>query len=163
DNDEIEKSVAQQFEGKAKVIDLNKAAVAKGREWAAKNLQKSDRFYVERMDKTAGKIIIDGNAAAAIGAMFAGATVMTWYPITPSSSLCETLTDYLKQYRVDKDGKATYAVIQAEDELAAIGMAVGAGWAGARSMTSTSGPGISLMAELAGYGYFTEIPVVIFD
>jgi 2-oxoglutarate ferredoxin oxidoreductase subunit alpha len=89
---------------------------------------------------------------------------MTWYPITPSSSLCETLIDYLQKYRVDKKtGKATFAVIQAEDELAAIGMALGAGWAGARSMTSTSGPGISLMAEFAGYGYFTEIPTVIFD
>jgi 2-oxoglutarate ferredoxin oxidoreductase subunit alpha len=139
-------------------------AVKAGRQWSSENLKKEDPFYVERMNETAGKIIIDGNAACAIGAMFAGATVMTWYPITPSSSLCETMTDYLHQYRVDKKtGKATYAVIQAEDELAAIGIAVGAGWAGARSMTSTSGPGISLMAELTGYAYFTEIPVVIFD
>ena len=161
---EIEASIRKQFEGKAKAIDLNLVAVKKGREWAAENFKKEDPFYLERMNETAGKVIIDGNAAAAIGCMFAGATVVTWYPITPSSSLCETLIDYLKDYRIDKkSGKATYAVIQAEDELAAIGMALGAGWAGARSMTSTSGPGISLMAEFAGYGYFTEIPTVIFD
>jgi 2-oxoglutarate ferredoxin oxidoreductase subunit alpha len=164
EQEEIEKSIHRQFEGKQKVIDLNLNAVKTGRQWSSKNLKKNDPFFVERMNETTEKIIIDGNAAAAIGAMFAGATVMTWYPITPSSSLCETMTDYLNQYRTDKEtGKATYAVIQAEDELAAIGIAVGAGWAGARSMTSTSGPGISLMAELTGYAYFTEIPVVIFD
>jgi len=161
---EIDKAIRKQFEGKQKVIDLNLNAAAIGRNWARENLQKRDPYFIERLDKTKGKIIIDGNAAAAIGAMFAGASVVTWYPITPSSSLCETLIDYLKEYRVDKEtGKATFAVIQAEDELAAIGMALGAGWAGARSMTSTSGPGISLMAEFAGYGYFTEIPTVIFD
>jgi len=164
DQSEIEKSIRKQFEGKAKVIDLNLNAVKIGRDWSQENLKKNDPFYVEKMDKTQGKIIIDGNAAAAIGCMFAGASVVTWYPITPSSSLCETLIDYLKQYRIDKEtGKASFAVIQAEDELAAIGMALGAGWAGARSMTSTSGPGISLMAEFVGYGYFTEIPTVIFD
>ena len=161
---EVDQAIRRQFEGKGRAIDLNLQAAAKGRQWAKDNLTKRDPYYVERMNKTAGKIIIDGNAAAAIGCMFAGATVMTWYPITPSSSLCETLIDYLQKYRVDKKtGKATFAVIQAEDELAAIGMALGAGWAGARSMTSTSGPGISLMAEFAGYGYFTEIPTVIFD
>ncbi len=161
---EIETAIRKQFEGKAKVIDLNLNAVKIGRDWAKESLKKVDPFYVEKMDKTAGKIIIDGNAAAAIGCMFAGASVVTWYPITPSSSLCETLIDYLKQYRIDeKTGKASFAVIQAEDELAAVGMALGAGWAGARSMTSTSGPGISLMAEFVGYGYFTEIPTVIFD
>jgi 2-oxoglutarate/2-oxoacid ferredoxin oxidoreductase subunit alpha len=161
---EVEKAIRKQFEGKTKAIDLNLVAVDKGREWTRQNLSKKDPFYVERMNKTAGKIIVDGNAAAAIGCVFAGATVVTWYPITPSSSLCETMIDYLKEYRIDKQtNKATYSVIQAEDELAAIGMALGAGWAGARSMTSTSGPGISLMAEFAGYGYFTEIPTVIFD
>src|SRR6266404_2542783 len=98
------------------------------------------------MNATAGKIIIDGNAAAALGCMFAGVTVVTWYPITPSSSLVEQLIDYLKEYRIGPDGKATFAVVQAEDELAAAGMVFGAGWAGARSMTSTAGPGISLMA-----------------
>src|SRR6185437_1357954 len=105
---------------------------------------------------------IDGNASCALGAMFAGVTVVTWYPITPSSSLVETLISYLKKYRQD-EGKATYAVVQAEDELASIGMALGAGWAGARSMTATAGPGISLMSEFVGLGYYAELPTVIFD
>jgi len=161
---EIENAIAKQFEGKAKAVDLNLNAVKLGREWAKENLTKEDNFVVEPMDKTKGKIIIDGNAAAALGCMFAGVTVVAWYPITPSSSLCEQLIDYLKEHRIDKEtGKASFAVVQAEDELAAIGMTLGAGWAGARSMTSTSGPGISLMSEFAGYGYFTEIPAVIFD
>ncbi len=119
---------------------------------------------VERMNETAGKILIDGNAAAAIGAMFAGVTVVTWYPITPSSSLVEQLIEYLKEYRIDEaTGKATFAVVQAEDELAAIGMVLGASWAGARAMTSTSGPGISLMAEFIGLGYYAEIPAVVWN
>jgi 2-oxoglutarate ferredoxin oxidoreductase subunit alpha len=161
---EIDKSIQNQFAGKAKAIELNLNAAKIGRDWAAKNLVKEDSFYVERLDKTKGKIIIDGNSACALGSMFAGVTVVIWYPITPSSSLCETLIDYLKDYRIDKEtGKATFAVVQAEDELAAIGMTLGAGWAGARSMTSTSGPGISLMAEFAGFAYFTEIPTVVFD
>lgn len=164
DHPQIEAAITKQFEGKTKAIDLNLNAVKIGRNWASENLKKQDPYQVEPMNKTHGKIIIDGNAAAALGSLFAGVTVVTWYPITPSSSLCEQLIDYLKEYRIDKEtGKATFAVIQAEDELAAIGMALGAGWAGARSMTSTSGPGISLMAEFAGYGYFTEIPTVIFD
>ena len=108
-------------------------------------------------------IIVDGNSAAAMGCMFAGVTVVTWYPITPSSSLVETLIDYMKAYRVGADGKATFAIVQAEDELAAIGMVLGAGWAGARAMTATAGPGISLMAEFAGLGYYVEIPGVIWD
>src|SRR5438045_6787318 len=95
--------------------------------------------------------------------MFCGVTVVTWYPITPSSSLCESLIDYMKQYRINEEGKATFAIVQAEDEIAAVGMVLGAGWAGARSMTSTSGPGISLMAEFCGLGYFAEIPGVIWD
>lgn len=164
DQNEIEKSIRKQFEGKGKAIDLNLTAASKGREWAKANLSKEDPFFVEPMNQTAGKIIIDGNAAAALGCMFAGASVITWYPITPSSSLCESLSDYMETYRIDKEtGKATYAIIQAEDELAAIGMALGAGWAGARSMTSTSGPGISLMSEFVGLGYFAEIPTVIFN
>lgn len=164
DQNEIDKSIRKQFEGKGKAIDLNLTASNKGRQWAKENLKKEDSYFVEKMDKTAGKIIIDGNAAAALGCMFAGVTVVTWYPITPSSSLCETLADYMHDYRVDKEsGKASYAIIQAEDEIAAIGMALGAGWAGARSMTSTSGPGISLMSEFSGLGYFAEIPAVIFD
>ncbi|HEY9680706.1 MAG TPA: 2-oxoacid:acceptor oxidoreductase subunit alpha [Oculatellaceae cyanobacterium] len=163
DQVQIDKAIANQFQGKEKAIKLNLNAVKIGREWAHQNLTKQDTYFVEPMNKTAGKIIIDGNAASALGCLFAGATVVAWYPITPSSSLSETLLEYLHEYRIDKDGKATFAVIQAEDELAAIGMALGAGWAGARSMTSTSGPGISLMAEFAGFGYFTEIPTVIFD
>ena len=119
---------------------------------------------LERMNATAGKILIEGNAATALGAMFAGVTVVTWYPITPSSSVCETLIEYMKRYRIDKEtGKATFAIVQAEDELAALGMAMGAGWAGARAMTATAGPGISLMAEFTGFGYYVEIPAVIFD
>ena len=115
------------------------------------------------MNATKGKIIIDGNSAAAMGCMFAGVTVATWYPITPSSSLCETLADYMKDYRIEKDGKASFAIVQAEDELAAIGMAHRRRLGGARSMTSTAGPGISLMQEFIGLAYYAEIPVVIFD
>lgn len=163
DQAEIDKAIEAQFEGKQKAIDLNTKAAMIGREWAKENLKKEDPYRVERLDLTKGKIIIDGNQAAAIGCMFAGVSAVTWYPITPSSSLCEYLIDYLHKYRVDKDGKNTFAVVQAEDELAAVGMAIGAGWAGSRSMTSTSGPGISLMSEFCGFAYFTEIPVVIFD
>ncbi len=115
------------------------------------------------MDKTQGKIIIDGNSAAALGCMFAGCTVVTWYPITPSSSLVETMIEYMKEHRIGPDGKATFAIVQAEDELAAVGMVIGAAWAGARSMTATAGPGISLMAEFTGLAYYVEIPAVIWD
>lgn len=163
DDSEIEKAVTGQFPGKPKVVPLNVNAIKIGRDWTRENLKKDDPYFIERMNKTAGKIIIDGNEAAALGSLFAGVTVVAWYPITPSSSLCENLIDYLYEHRVDADGKNTFAVVQAEDELAAVGMALGAGWAGARSMTSTSGPGISLMAEFVGFGYFTEIPTVIFD
>jgi len=162
--EEIQKALDKQFRKKAKAAALNWNAAKAGYEFAEKNLRKSDRFALQRMDATRGKIIIDGNAAAALGAMFAGVTVVTWYPITPSSTLCETLIEYLKRYRIDPETKkATFAVVQAEDELAAIGMVLGAGWAGARSMTATSGPGISLMAEFTGFGYYAEIPAVIFD
>jgi 2-oxoglutarate ferredoxin oxidoreductase subunit alpha len=159
----VEAAVRRQFAKKQKAADLNWSAVKAGYDYAAESLTKQDPFVLERMHATDGKIIIDGNAAAALGCMFAGVTVVTWYPITPSSSLVETLIDYMKKYRVEPDGKATFAIVQAEDELAAVGMVLGAGWAGARSMTSTSGPGISLMAEFAGLGYFAEIPGVIFD
>jgi 2-oxoglutarate/2-oxoacid ferredoxin oxidoreductase subunit alpha len=159
----VETALRRQFAKKQKAADLNWAAVEAGYKYASESLTKQDPFVLERMHATDGKIIIDGNAAAALGAMFAGVTVVTWYPITPSSSLVEQLIDYLKKYRVEPDGKATFAVVQAEDELAAIGMVLGAGWAGARSMTATSGPGISLMAEFAGLGYFAELPGVIFD
>ncbi|MBB6143436.1 2-oxoglutarate ferredoxin oxidoreductase subunit alpha [Silvibacterium bohemicum] len=159
----VETALRRQFAKKQKAADLNWAAVEAGYNYAAESLPKQDPFVLERMHATEGKIIIDGNAAAALGALFAGVTVVTWYPITPSSSVVEQLIDYLKRYRVEPDGKATFAVVQAEDELAAVGMVLGAGWAGARSMTATSGPGISLMAEFAGLGYFAELPGVIFD
>jgi 2-oxoglutarate ferredoxin oxidoreductase subunit alpha len=159
----VEKGVQRQFAKKQKVFDLNFGAVKAGYEYAQTTFTKQDPFYIEHMNGTAGKIIIDGNAACGMGAVFAGVTVVAWYPITPSTSLVEATTDLLKKFRVTPEGKATFAVVQAEDELAAIGMVLGAGWAGARSMTSTSGPGISLMAEFAGLGYFAEIPGVIFD
>ena len=161
---EMEKALARQLGKKAKAVALNQAALAAGFEFAEQHLPKRDPFRVERMDKTRGKILIEANAAVAIGAMMAGVTVVTWYPITPSSTVVETLIDYAKKYRMDKEtGKATFAIVQAEDELASIGMALGAGWAGARSMTSTSGPGISLMSEFVGLGYYTEVPAVIID
>jgi 2-oxoglutarate ferredoxin oxidoreductase subunit alpha len=159
---EVERAIGKQFGAKAKARDLNVAAARAGFEHAA-TLEKRDPLRVERLDRTAGKIVVDGNAAAAYGALFAGVTVVTWYPITPSSSLVETLSAELRRHRVGPDGKATFAVVQAEDELSAIGMAVGAGWAGARAMTATSGPGLSLMAEFAGLAYYAEIPVVVFD
>jgi 2-oxoglutarate/2-oxoacid ferredoxin oxidoreductase subunit alpha len=160
---EVEKAIRKQFATKAKAANLNLAAVQAGFDYATANLPKRDPYTVKRMDKTAGKIIIDGNSAAALGCMFAGVTVVSWYPITPSSSLPETLIEYMKEYRIGADGKATFAIVQAEDELAAIGMVVGAGWAGARAMTATAGPGISLMAEYAGLAYYTEVPGVIWD
>ena len=159
----VENGLRKQFAKKVKVFELNFGAVKAGYDYAAEKLTKQDLYFIERMDQTKGKIIIDGNAACGMGAVFAGVTVVAWYPITPSTSVVEATTDLLKKFRVTPEGKATFAVVQAEDELAAIGMVLGAGWAGARSMTATSGPGISLMAEFAGLGYFAEIPGVIFD
>jgi len=164
DRGSIDEAIAKQFTAKQKAIELNSKAVAVGFDYAEQHLTKSDTLRVEPMEAARGRILIDGNTAAALGAMFGGVTVATWYPLTPSSSVCEQLSHYLNKYRIDeKDGKATFAVVQAEDELAALGMAIGAGWAGARAMTATSGPGISLMAEFAGLGYYAEIPVVIWD
>jgi 2-oxoglutarate ferredoxin oxidoreductase subunit alpha len=160
---EVEKAIRKQFAKKVKAANLNLAAAQAGFDYAKASLQKRGAFYIERMNATAGKIIIDGNSAAALGCMFAGCTVVTWYPITPSSSLVETMIEYMKEYRIGPDGKATFAIVQAEDELAAIGMVIGAGWAGARSMTATAGPGISLMSEFAGLAYYAEIPGVIWD
>jgi 2-oxoglutarate ferredoxin oxidoreductase subunit alpha len=159
----VESGLRKQFAKKQKVFDLNFGAVKAGFDYAQENFTKQDPFFIERMDGTAGKIIIDGNAACGMGAVFAGVTVVAWYPITPSTSVIEATADLLKKFRLTPDGKATFAVVQAEDELAAIGMVLGAGWAGARSMTATSGPGISLMAEFSGLGYYAEIPGVIFD
>ncbi len=163
DMGEVEKAIRKQFAKKIKAATLNLAAAQAGYDYAKANLQKRGAFYIERMNATAGKIIIDGNSAAALGCMFAGCTVVTWYPITPSSSLVETMIEYMKEYRIGPDGKATFAIVQAEDELAAIGMVIGAGWAGARSMTATAGPGISLMSEFAGLAYYVEVPGVIWD
>jgi 2-oxoglutarate/2-oxoacid ferredoxin oxidoreductase subunit alpha len=159
----VEKGVRKQFAKKQKVFDLNFGAIKAGWEFATEKLVKHDPYVIERMNETKDKIIIDGNAACGMGAVFAGVTVVAWYPITPSTSLIEATADLLKKYRVTAEGKATFAVVQSEDELAAIGMVLGAGWAGARSMTSTSGPGISLMSEFTGLGYYAEIPGVIFD
>ncbi len=165
DLEEIRSALYKQFGArKAKAAELNWNAVKAGREFAEQHLAKVDPYQVERMNLTAGKIIIEGNAAAALGCLFAGVTVVAWYPITPSTSMIEALMGYLKRFRLDrKTGQATYAVVQAEDELAAVGMVIGAGWAGARSCTATSGPGISLMAEFVGLGYFAEAPGVIFN
>ena len=163
DMEMLETTVRKMFARKVKAAELNLSAVRAGYEYAAATLTKQDPYVVEPMNANEGKILIDGNSSAALGAMFAGVTVVAWYPITPSTSTVEDLIDYMKQYRVEKDGKATFAIVQAEDELAAIGMVMGAGWAGARAMTATSGPGISLMAEIAGLGYYVEIPGVIFD
>ena len=160
---EVEKALRKQFAKKIKAANLNLAAAQAGFDHAAASLTKRDPYRIERMDKNQGKIIIDGNAASALGCVFAGCTVLSWYPITPSSSLAESMIEYLKRFRIGADGKATFAVVQAEDELAAIGMVLGAGWAGARAMTTTSGPGISLMGEFAGLAYYAEIPGVIWD
>jgi 2-oxoglutarate ferredoxin oxidoreductase subunit alpha len=163
DMDRVQAAVAKQFAKKQKALDLNFGAVKAGAQYFEDHLTKQDPFFIERMDATACKIVIDGNSAAGLGAVFAGVTVVAWYPITPSTSVVEATIEYLKKFRITEDGKATFAVVQAEDELAAIGMVLGAGWSGARSMTATSGPGISLMAEFSGLGYFAEIPGVIFD
>ena len=164
DMEQMAHALRRQLGKKLKAIDLNLGALQAGYRFAEEHLVKRDPFRIEPMDKTRGMILVEGNAAAALGCMMAGVTVIAWYPITPSSSLPETLIGYLKKYRHDPaTGKATYAIVQAEDEIAAIGMVLGAGWAGARAMTSTSGPGISLMGEFAGLAYYAEIPGVVFD
>ncbi|OFW30935.1 MAG: ferredoxin oxidoreductase [Acidobacteria bacterium RIFCSPLOWO2_02_FULL_65_29] len=160
----MEKALSRQFGKKGKAVALNQGALKAGWDYAEAKLAKQDPFAIEPMNETAGKILIEGNAAAAIGCMMAGVTVVAWYPITPSSSLCESLIGYMKKYRVDKaTGKATFAIVQAEDEIASLGMVIGASWAGARAMTATSGPGISLMSEFSGLAYYAETPAVIFD
>src|SRR5437773_3028381 len=160
----MEKALFKQLGRKAKAVTLNEGALKAGWDYAEANLKKQDPFFIEPMNETAGKILIEGNSAAAIGCMLAGVTVVAWYPITPSSSLCESLIAYMKKYRIDKEtGNATFAIVQAADEIAALGMVIGASWAGARSMTSTAGPGISLMGEFAGLAYYAETPAVIFD
>ena len=160
----MEQALNKQLGKKAKAVQLNQGALKAGFDYAEATFTKQDPFHIEKMNATSGKILIEGNAAAAIGCMMAGVTVVAWYPITPSSSLCESLIGYMRKYRIDKEtGKATFAIVQAEDEIASLGMVIGAGWAGARAMTATAGPGISLMSEFAGLGYYAETPAVIFD
>ena len=160
---QMEHALRKQMGKKLKAIELNLAALEAGSAYTAEHLAKQDPYWIEPMDKTRGMILVEGNEAAAFGCMMAGVTVCAWYPITPSSSLPETLIQLMKKHRHEADGKATYAIIQAEDEIASIGMVIGAGWAGARAMTSTSGPGISLMGEFAGLAYYAEVPGVVFD
>src|SRR6266699_5580130 len=161
----LEHGVKRQFLAKPKAVQVNLDAMKVGLDYYQDSFSKQDAYRLEPMTCVVeGKVVVEGNQAAALGALMGGVTVAAWYPITPSSSLCENLIAYSERFRVDpKTGERRIAVVQAEDELAAVGMAIGAGWAGARSMTSTSGPGISLMAEFAGLAYYAEVPVVIFD
>jgi len=161
--DKIHAALSFHFKNKEKPVSLNFNAIKAGADWAKENLTKTDTFALEPMTKTDGMIMADGNTAAAIGSIYGGVQFAAWYPITPATSLAESLNDYLPVLRKRPDGKHTYAVVQAEDELAALGMAVGAGWGGLRAMTSTSGPGLSLMTEFAGLAYYAEVPVVIWD
>lgn len=165
DIEKIRMALEFHFKGKTKPIELNYNVVEAAAAWAEQNLEKTDPYRVEPMDATHDFIMADGNTAAALGAIYGGVQFVSWYPITPASSLAESLAGYLPKLRKDPEetGKNTYAVVQAEDELAAIGMAVGAGWSGLRAMTSTSGPGLSLMTEYAGLAYFAEVPTVLWD
>ncbi|MHB8687615.1 MAG: 2-oxoacid:acceptor oxidoreductase subunit alpha [Candidatus Dormibacteraceae bacterium] len=161
----LEHGVRRQFLSKPKAVQVNVDAVKVGHDYWQDNFSKQDPYRLEPMTgKVEGMVLVEGNQAAALGALMGGVTVAAWYPITPSSSVCENLIAYSERFRTDsKTGEKLISIVQAEDELAAVGMAIGAGWAGARSMTSTSGPGISLMAEFVGLGYYAEVPVVIFD
>ncbi|MDD5368515.1 MAG: 2-oxoacid:acceptor oxidoreductase subunit alpha [Anaerolineaceae bacterium] len=164
DLDKVYDALDTHFNGKKKAIDSNFNVVKAAAQWATDNLVKHDPYCVEPMSATLGMIMTDGNTAAALGAIYGGVQFAAWYPITPASSLAEGLNEYLPVLRIDQEtGKNTYAVVQAEDEIAAIGMTIGAGWAGLRSMTSTSGPGLSLMCEYTGLAYYAEVPVVIWD
>src|ERR1700720_3406224 len=166
----IEALFLEKFKGKEKLIGANKHALALGRDWVFSNVEarpgmaRPCGLQIKRSDKVGDRIYIEGNQAAALGAVYGGATVCAWYPLTPSSSLADAFTGYCAKLRHDPDtGEAKYAIIQAEDEIASIGIVVGAGWNGARAFTATSGPGISLMQEFCGLAYFAEIPAVIFD
>jgi 2-oxoglutarate ferredoxin oxidoreductase subunit alpha len=159
----IETILSEQFQGRQKLINANFEALHMGVDYVRANLQPI-RLQVRKTDKVGDRIYVEGNSAAALGAVYGGATVCAWYPITPSTSLAEAFTGYCEDLRVDADsGRAKYAIIQAEDEIASIGVVVGAGWNGARAFTCTSGPGVSLMTEFIGLSYFAEIPAVIFD
>jgi len=160
----IQQALEYHFKGKKTPVELNYQMVVSAFEWAQQNLQKEDPYSLSPMEVTDNLILTDGNTAAALGSIYGGVQFISWYPITPATSLAEALTDYLPKLRKDAaSGKNTFAIIQAEDELAGIGMAIGAGWAGLRAMTSTSGPGLSLMTEYIGLAYFAEVPVVIWD
>jgi 2-oxoglutarate ferredoxin oxidoreductase subunit alpha len=160
----VEEALSFHFGRRQKLVDSNMAVVRAAHAWSAENLDKRDPYRVEAMDATEGLVMLTGNEAAALGAVFGGVSVAAWYPITPSTSMIDALREYLPKFRRDPEtGKATYAVIQAEDELAAAGIVIGAGFAGARALTATSGPGLSLMAEFVGLGYFAEVPMVIWD
>jgi 2-oxoglutarate ferredoxin oxidoreductase subunit alpha len=164
DMDLVGEMLIEKFSKKKSLLESNKTAIRLGYDYAMENYDCPLPFHLERMDETSGSIIIDGNAAAALGAVYAGATVGAWYPITPSTSLMEAFTAFCKKFRTEKEtGLAKYCIIQAEDELSAAGITIGAGWAGARAFTNTSGPGISLMQEFLGLAYYTEIPAVFFD
>ncbi len=160
----IQESLNYHFKGNEKAVESNFSVVRMAFDWAEANLQKMDRYVTAKMNGTEGYIMTDGNTAAALGAIFGGVQFISWYPITPATSLAETLHEYLPQLRKDPEtGKDTFAIVQAEDELAAIGMVIGAGWGGLRAMTSTSGPGLSLMTEYIGLAYYAEVPVVVWD
>ena len=164
DADVIESLFAEQYKGKEKLLDANRDALRIARDWATANLPHPIGLQVRRADAVADRIFVDGNSAAALGCVYGGATVCAWYPITPSSSLAEAFEKYCMKHRVDPATKRNrFAIIQAEDEIASIGMVVGAGWNGARAFTTTSGPGVSLMNEFIGLAYFAEIPVTIID
>ena len=160
----LEKLFAEQYKGKEKLLASNVQALHLGRDFASENLQAPLGIRVRRSDQVGDKIFVDGNSAAALGCVYGGATVAAWYPITPSSSVAEAFQSYCAKYRVDAEtGRNNYAIVQAEDEIASIGMVVGAGWNGARAFTATSGPGVSLMTEFIGLAYFAEIPVTIIN
>ena len=159
----VEKLIDEQFKGKEKLVAPNHEALRVGYEYAKSHFTCPIGIRVTRADAVGDRIFIEGNAAAALGAVYGGASVCAWYPITPSTSVAEFFMSYCKRLRTDAEGRSKYAIVQAEDELASIGMAIGAGWNGARSFTATSGPGISLMQEFLGLAYFAEIPVVLFD
>ena len=164
DMEMIKSALNFHFKGKQKPIDLNYGIVEAAAKWSAENLSPQDRYRVEHMSETCDCVMTDGNTAAALGSIYGGVQFAAWYPITPASSLAESLMEFVPVFRKDPlTGKNTCAIVQAEDELAAVGMVTGAGWAGLRAMTSTSGPGISLMAEYVGLAYFAEVPLVIWD
>jgi 2-oxoglutarate ferredoxin oxidoreductase subunit alpha len=161
---EIERLFSEQFKGKEALLQSNIKALRLGRDYALQHLACPIGIRVKRANAVGNHIFVDGNSATALGAVYGGATVCAWYPITPSSSLAEAFINHCRKHRVDPaTGKHRYAIIQAEDELASIGIAIGAGWTGARAFTCTSGPGISLMQEFIGLAYFAEVPVVIMD